>query len=180
MPMIASRGSGRQRMRGFTLIEVLVAILVMGVGVLGVTGLQLVSLQNNSNALARAEAVQLAYDMVDRVRANAFGNPAGIGYDGLAVADQPPTFVDCQQNACTSTQMRDFDQTVWKCALGGFDQVSACGDARSSGALPSAALQPGLPQGDGSVDVAADGTVTVTVQWLPPTAAQPMRVTIQG
>ena len=52
--------------RGFSLIEILVAVLVMGVGVLGVTGLQMVSLQNNRDALLRTEALQMAYD-IDRV-----------------------------------------------------------------------------------------------------------------
>ena len=46
------------------MVELLVAVLVMGVGVLGVTGLQMVSLQNNRDALLRSEALQLAYDMM--------------------------------------------------------------------------------------------------------------------
>ena len=59
--------------RGFSMIELLVAVLVMGIGVLGITGLQMVSLQNNRGALVRAEAVQLAYDILDRIRANPGG-----------------------------------------------------------------------------------------------------------
>ena len=67
--------------RGFSMIELLVAVLVMGIGVLGITGLQMVSLQNNRGALVRAEAVQLAYDMLDRIRANPGANygPLNLG-----------------------------------------------------------------------------------------------------
>ena len=60
----------RRTHRGFSMMELLVAVLVMGIGVLGVTGLQLVSLQNNQGSLVRAEAVQLAYGMLDRIRVN--------------------------------------------------------------------------------------------------------------
>ena len=52
-----------QTNRGFSMIELLVAVLVMGIGVLGVSALQLVSLQNNRSALVQSEAVQYAYDV---------------------------------------------------------------------------------------------------------------------
>ena len=66
-----------RKQAGFSMTELLVAVLVMGVGVLGVTGLQLISLQNNQDALLRSEAVMLAYDMIDRVRANVPVDVAG-------------------------------------------------------------------------------------------------------
>ena len=56
----------------------------------GITALQMVSLQNNRGALFRAEAVQLAYDMMDRIRANPEGAVPGGAYDGLALTDAPP------------------------------------------------------------------------------------------
>jgi len=65
-----------KKIAGFSMIELLVAVLVMGIGVLGITGLQMVSLQNNRGALLRSEAVMLAYDMLDRIRANPVGTPA--------------------------------------------------------------------------------------------------------
>ena len=72
----------RRAARGFSMIELLVAVLVMGIGVLGITGLQMVSLQNNRGALTRADAVQLAYDMLDRMRAN-----PGAAYAGLFLTE---------------------------------------------------------------------------------------------
>jgi type IV pilus assembly protein PilV len=56
--------------RGFTLIETLVAVLVLSIGLLGIAALQLTSLQSNSTATQRSQATFLAYDIVDRMRAN--------------------------------------------------------------------------------------------------------------
>ena len=58
---------------GFTLIEVLIAMLVLAVGLLGLAGLQATSLKNNQSAYNRSQATQLAYDMADRMRANVAG-----------------------------------------------------------------------------------------------------------
>ena len=58
---------------GFTLIEVLIAMLVLAVGLLGLAGLQATSLRNNQSAYNRSQATQLAYDLGDRMRANVAG-----------------------------------------------------------------------------------------------------------
>ena len=158
----------QNRQRGLSMIELLVAVLVLAIGVLGITALQMVSLQNNRGALYRAEAVQLAYDMMDRIRANPEGAVPGAAYDGLAMGDGPPASVDCVANACTQAQMVTFDQSVWKCSLGNFNDDAQCVAFRAGGVLPPAADQPGLPQGDGSVAVDGVGVVTITVNWTEP------------
>ena len=160
--------SMNRRIRGFSMVELLVAVLVMGVGVLGVTALQMLSLQNNRSALLRAEAVQLAYDMMDRIRANPQGAVPGQAYNGLAVGDNPPAATDCVANNCTQAQMIQFDQAVWKCSLGGFDAIATCTAFRAGGVLPAATAQPGLPNGDGSIAVDGAGIVTITVRWQEP------------
>lgn len=58
------------RQRGLTLIEVLVALLVLSIGLLGLAGLQNVSLQYNHDSYLRTNANNLAYDVMDRMRAN--------------------------------------------------------------------------------------------------------------
>ena len=157
---------------GFSMIELLVAVLVLGIGVLGVTALQMVSLQNNREALLRAEAVQLAYDMMDRIRANPVGTPLGDPYGGLDLADTPPASNDCHAGNCTSDNMVDFDQAVWKCSLGGFNDDANCTDLRDAGVLPPAADQPGLPDGDGSIVVdGVTGIITIRVEWTDRTGA---------
>jgi type IV pilus assembly protein PilV len=67
---------------GFTLLEILVAIVVLSIGLLGLAGLQAVSLNNNQLAYYRSIASQQAYDMADRMRANVAGITAG-NYDNL-------------------------------------------------------------------------------------------------
>lgn len=155
-----------KKVSGFSMIELLVAVLVMGIGVLGITGLQMVSLQNNRAALYRAEAVQLAYDMLDRIRANPAGAVPGLAYDGINIDGAPPAAADCNANTCTQAQMVVFDQAVWKCSLGGFDDDATCQGFRAANVLPPANQQPGLPNGDGSIAVnAGTRVITITVQW---------------
>lgn len=60
----------RYSMRGFTLLEVLVAILVLSIGLLGLAGLMASSLKNSHSAYQRTQATWLAYDALDRMRAN--------------------------------------------------------------------------------------------------------------
>lgn len=56
--------------RGFTLLEVLVAMTIVAIGLLGLAGLMSGSLKNNQSAYQRSQAVWLAYDILDRMRAN--------------------------------------------------------------------------------------------------------------
>lgn len=166
----------RIRNAGFSMIELLVAVLVMGIGVLGITGLQLVSLQNNRGALLRGEAVQLSYDILDRIRAN-----PGANYDGLAMGAAPAAPTDCNANTCTEAQMAVFDRAVWKCSLGSYNTNATCIALRAAGVLPSVQTQPGLPSGDGSIAVnAGTGVVTVSVRWQEPNAANPTTISMQS
>ena len=162
----------RRRSGGFSMIELLVAVLVMGIGVLGITGLQMVSLQNNRGALLRSEAVMLAYDMLDRIRANPVGTPAGNSYGGVGIGGGPPGSSDCNAGDCTSNQMVSFDQRVWKCSLGSYVEDGACTALHASGVLPDPDDQPGLPNGDGSIQVDGSGLITITVQWDDPNFGQ--------
>lgn len=76
--------------RGLTLVEILIALLVLSIGLLGLAGLQTLSLKFNTSAYHRTQATTLAYDMADRMRANrqaalndeyntAFGAPEACG-----------------------------------------------------------------------------------------------------
>lgn len=56
--------------RGFTLLEAMIAALVLGVGMIGLAALQGVSLKMNQGAYLRLQAVNLAYEIVDSIRAN--------------------------------------------------------------------------------------------------------------
>ncbi len=60
----------RRKVRGFTLVEALVALLALSIGLLGVAALQMTGLRNNLSAAWRSQATYLAYDIIDRMRAN--------------------------------------------------------------------------------------------------------------
>jgi type IV pilus assembly protein PilV len=66
------------RHKGFTLVEVLVALIVLSIGMLGIAALYLESLRASRQALVRTEAVNLASDIADKIRSNR--NPAS-NYD---------------------------------------------------------------------------------------------------
>ena len=75
------------RQGGFTLLEILIAVVILSVGLLGLAGLQAQSLRANQSALFLSQANLLAYDVVDQMRANR--DPArrgdydiSLGYDG--------------------------------------------------------------------------------------------------
>ena len=74
-------------MRGFTLLEVLVAMVVLSIGLLGLAGLMGSSLKNSHSAYQRTQATWLAYDALDRMRANRAIALAG-GYN-LALGAAP-------------------------------------------------------------------------------------------
>ena len=138
---------------GFSLLELLVAVLVVAVGALGIAGLQLASIQNNRGAMQYSMTTSLANDVVERMRAN----PGADYRSELGAA--PPPFRDCLANDCTSSQLAQFDLAVWKCALGKWQQDATCSS------LPGA-IRPRtvLPAGDGRV-VEEGGVVTVTLVW---------------
>lgn len=58
------------RQRGVSLIEVLITILVLAVGLLGLSALQLSSLKNNQSAMERSLAVVQSYTIVEALRAD--------------------------------------------------------------------------------------------------------------
>ncbi len=66
-----------KHLSGFTLLEVMIALLVLSIGLLGIAALQANSLKINHGAYQRSQAIFLAYDMMDRLRANRTAGLAG-------------------------------------------------------------------------------------------------------
>ncbi len=128
---------GLRSNKGFALIEVLIAVVVLSIGLLGLAGLQVSGQRNNHSAYMRGQAVFLAYDMVDRMRANMQGVTAG-NYDNISGIPADP---GCITAGCTPAQMAQYDAFQWNTVM---------------------AQQ--LPSGQGTVTLA--GTLyTVTVMW---------------
>ena len=100
--------------RGFTLIEVLVAMVVLAVGLLGVSGLQVTGLRSNHSALMRSQATLFASDMADRIRANNVGFTAGDYNLPTAAAT-----AECgTTTGCTPNEMADNDMSLWSADIG--------------------------------------------------------------
>lgn len=76
-----------KRESGLTLIEVLIALVVLSIGLLGLAGLQAQGMRFNHEAYLRTQATILAYDMLDRMRANRAAALSG-NYD-IALATDP-------------------------------------------------------------------------------------------
>ena len=64
------------RVSGFTLVEVLIALVILSVGMLGIAGLYVHSMQAGRTSIFRHHAVTLAGDIADRIRANPRAGPA--------------------------------------------------------------------------------------------------------
>lgn len=95
---------------GFTLLEVMVAIVVLSLGLLGLAGLQAASLRNNQTAYYRGIATQQAYDMADRIRVNLAGVRAG-NYNNLALG--VPADPACFTAGCSIADMAATDRFQW-------------------------------------------------------------------
>lgn len=64
------RTTKAEAQHGATLIEVLITVLILAVGLLGVAGMQMTSIQSNHSAYYRTQATVLAADLAERMRAN--------------------------------------------------------------------------------------------------------------
>jgi type IV pilus assembly protein PilV len=101
--------------RGFTLVEVLIALVILSVGMLGIAALLLNSLQGSRTALLRTQAVTLAADMAERIRSNRAG---GTVYD-TRNTPTPALQPTCETagSTCTAAQMAQNDLKRWQDAI---------------------------------------------------------------
>ena len=101
--------------RGFTLLEVLIALLVLSIGLLGLAALQTISLRAGEMANMRTLSTLLATDIVERMRVNPLGVTLGDYLtDGAAFTAMPP---DCNTSDCNTTQLAAFDLGQWQAAV---------------------------------------------------------------
>ncbi|HSH29207.1 MAG TPA: type IV pilus modification protein PilV [Thiohalobacter sp.] len=98
----------RRPQHGFTLIELLIAVVVLSIGLLGLAALQAQALRNNQSAYHRTQATILAYDMIDRARANRQGFDNGNYH--LPTATETPA---CLAAGCNAAQMAGNDMFEW-------------------------------------------------------------------
>ena len=125
----------KSRCRGMTLVEILVALVVLSIGLLGLASMQTASVKFSTSAYQRTQATAIAYDLVDRMRGNRL---AALNGDYLVPFESPVPA--CAAFDGTGT-LRDQDIAAWRNAM-------ACR----------------LPQSTGSVTRLND-EFTITIIW---------------
>lgn len=104
---------------GFSLLEVMIALLVLAVGLLGLAALQNMGLRLNHQSYERTQATILIDDMIDRMRAN----PAAVvaGTYNLGLTGTPPTAAqNCEASICTTpAAVAAYDMNRWITAIAG-------------------------------------------------------------
>jgi type IV pilus assembly protein PilV len=142
--------------RGFTLLEVLIALLVMSIGLLGIGKMMIMSARANDSAYLRSQATALAYTMLDAMRANRAYALTAPYYDVVAPASQP-----CAQTAtpgCPADLQAQNDWFLWTQSL--------------AAELPGGTGTVTTVQSQDGVTLATNYTVTVTVTWFDRVAEQ--------
>ena len=86
-----------------------VALVVIAVGMLGIAGLYLSSLQSSRSAKLRAQAVQLAGSIADRIRAN---RDAVMAYNTADYGGEPAD-IDCETRRCEKEELAQDDLAEW-------------------------------------------------------------------
>jgi len=98
--------------KGFTLLEVLIAMVILSIGLLGLAGLQAASLRNNQQSYLRSQAVLLANDIAERMRANLPATTTG-AYDQGAGAPAIAKAACSSTVGCSSADMASNDLNEW-------------------------------------------------------------------
>jgi type IV pilus assembly protein PilV len=108
-----------KRQHGFTLLEVLIALLILSIGLLGLAALQTTGLRSNQMASMRTMATEAAYDITDRMRSNPVGVAAGEYVIGLTDVTDP-----------SATDMAPRDLNAWRELVerlpGGKSEITQC------------------------------------------------------
>jgi len=94
---------------GFTMIEMLVALVILSVGLLGVAALQTRGQQFNYEAYVHTQATFLAYDLTDRMR----NNPIQAQGGQYAATGNPNSEADCSPGPCSPAQLTGYDLSAW-------------------------------------------------------------------
>ena len=100
--------------RGFSLLEVLIALLVLSVGLLGIAGLQTISLRFNHQSYERTQATALISEMFEKISANPTAARAGT-FDAVTTAGAF-AYGSCP-TSCTANQLANYDLFRWKSSL---------------------------------------------------------------
>jgi type IV pilus assembly protein PilV len=106
-----NRMPARRNTAGFTLVETMVALMVLSVGMIGVAALHGQTLAASRTAIFRSQAINLAGDIADRIRVN---RGAQLAYEGAAADNNCDDPTGGGGVKCTPAQMAAHDLFVWE------------------------------------------------------------------
>lgn len=138
--------------RGFTLLEVLIALFVFSIGLLGLAGLMVVSVKTNNSAYLRTQATYLAQSLADHMRANTGVIDSYEGAYSASTAGADP----CLGVACDPTQLVARDKAIWSQQM-----VDSLPNPTANLACDGGTL--GTPATSGAATY--DGLCTLTMTW---------------
>ena len=152
---------GSNSQRGFTLIEALIAFVLLSVGLLGIVSLQAMAKASQQLALQHTRAVTIADAVVERIRVN----PAGIAVYNIGtgspvgVTPMAEPSPDCGAAACTPAELAAHDLWAWEQALlGAGAQISGTNTAGLISPRGCIVFTPALPR-------TRTGQLNVIIQW---------------
>lgn len=140
---------------GTSLIEILVAVFVVSIGLLGVARMEVLSKQSGYEAMQRTTASMLAHDMMEKIRAN----PSSlVTYTNLVIGDGSVTTpaTDCASVNCdTPVEIAGYDIWQWEQLLMGATEKSG---GTNTGGLA-------MPRGCISGPAGGPGAYTISIAW---------------
>ena len=96
--------------QGFTLIEVMVALLIIAVGMLGVAGMQTMGMQSGGLAAQRLSVIMKAQEIAERIRVNS----SSIASYNIGDAETGTNNACFNSTSCTAAELAEYDIYLWK------------------------------------------------------------------
>ena len=138
-----------RQVEGFAMIEVLLAVVILAIGLLAGSRMQILGLNYTQAANTRSYATMAANDIIDRMRIN---SDARATYDGFNSATNVPPAQTCAANGCNAAELANQDLQVWARYFRAGDAINA------STLMPPGAV--GIIQLN-----ATTGVMNVTITW---------------
>lgn len=146
-----------RRQIGMGLIEVMVAVLIFAVGLLGMAAMQLAAKKSSYEATQRSIATSLSRDILERMRSNPEQLAAYVATDVGDTSSPPATpGTDCAAATCNPAQLAAYDLYEWyQLLIGASEKIDIAGTVSNAGGL----VEPRACISD------ADGLVSVAIAW---------------
>ena len=152
--------SALTKSRGFSLLEILVAVLILAIGLLGMAGLQLVATRSVQESFQRSQAILLMQDMVDRINVNrksARSFDLGTGYLGTGSSATCGVSADSDCQAWAQMLLGAAEKSAGGTSVGAMIGARGCIKYDATTELENPPLS--------GVKIPDTGIYTVTVVW---------------